>query len=74
MKVAFTTDGSWNAFDNSFDKKAYERICDEFRVSVHTNLRQENYLNQGLGTMYNYWTMDGYIPSTLGGQTMIKKR
>ena len=32
MKVALPTDDSWNAFDNSYDKKAYERICDEFGV------------------------------------------
>ena len=68
MKVALPTDDSWNAFDNSYDKKAYERICDEFGVSVHTNWRQEKHLNQGLGTMYNYWTMDGYHPlSWVGG-------
>ena len=60
MKVALPTDDSWNAFDNSYDKKAYERICDEFGVSVHTNWGQEKHLNQRLGTMYNYWTMDGY--------------
>ena len=29
---------------------------------MHTNWRQEKDLNQGLGTMYNYWTMDGYHP------------
>ena len=45
MKMALPTDDSWNAFDNSYDKKAYERICDEFGVSVHTNWRQEKYLN-----------------------------
>ena len=54
------------------DKKAYERICDEFGVSVHTNYRQEKDLNQGLGTMYNYWTMDGYHP--LSGAEYDKKR
>ena len=59
MKMALPTDDSWNPFDNSYDKKAYERICDEFGVSVHINWRQEKDLNQGLGTMYNYWTMDG---------------
>ena len=50
MKVALPTDDSWNAFDNSYDKKA----------------------NQGLGTMYNYWTMDGYHP--LLGAEYDKKR
>ena len=72
MKVALPTDDSWNAFDNSYDKKAYERICDELGVSVHTNWRQEKDLNQGLGTMYNYWTMDGYHP--LSGAEYDKKR
>ena len=72
MKVALPTDDSWNAFDNSYDKRAYERICDEFGVSVHTNWRQEKDLNQGLDTMYNYWTMDGYHP--LSGAEYDKKR
>ena len=71
MKVALPTDDSWNAFDNSYDKKAYERICDEFGVSVHTNWRQEKDLNQGLGTMYNYWTNAGYHP--LSGAEYDKK-
>ena len=71
MKVALPTDDSWNAFDNSYDKTACERICDEFGVSVHTNWRQEKDLNQGLGTMYNYWTMDGYHP--LSGAEYEKK-
>ena len=72
MKVALPTDDSWNALDNSYDKKAYERICDEFGVSVHNNWTQEKDLNQGLGTMYNYWTMDGYHP--LSGAEYDKKK
>ena len=72
MKVSLPTDDSWNAFDNSYDKKAYERICDEFGVSVHTNWRQEKDLNQGLGTMYNYWTNAGYHP--LSGAKHDKKK
>ena len=41
-------------------RRPYERICDEFGVSVHTNWRQEK--DPKLGTIYNYWTMDGYHP------------
>ena len=68
MKVALPTDDSWNAFDTSYDKKAYERICDEFRVSVYTNWRQER---PQLRAWY-YWTMDGYHP--LSGAEYDKKR
>ena len=38
---------------------------------MHTNWRQEKDLNQGLGTMYNYRTMDGYHP--LSGAEYDKK-
>ena len=39
---------------------------------MHTNWRQEKDFNQGLGTMYNYWTMDGYHP--LSGAEYDKKK
>ena len=60
MKVALPTDDSWNAFNNSYDGKAYEKICDEFGVSVHINWKQNLDSNGGLGSVYNYITMTGY--------------
>ena len=32
LKAPLPTDQSWNAFDNSMDAKAYEKICAEFNV------------------------------------------
>ena len=53
LKAALPTASSWNAFNNDYDKKAYERICNEFGVSASSNWRQTKYHNQGLGDMYN---------------------
>ena len=61
LKAALPTASSWNAFNN-YDKKAYERICNEFGVSASSNWRQSKDHNQGLGDMYNYFTGIGYHP------------
>lgn len=62
MSVALPQDRAWNAFDNSYDRRAFERICAEFGLSPHTDWRQKKSANHGLGTMYNYWTNVGYHP------------
>ena len=36
LKAPLLTAQSWNAFDNSFDKKSYEKICAEFNVDNKT--------------------------------------
>ena len=66
MSAAMPQDPSWNAFDNNFDQKAYERICKEFNVDINTDWRQKQSDNQGLGGIYNYWTNDGYHPFDVG--------
>ena len=71
MKVALPTDNSWNAFENSYEKKAYERICDEFGVSVHTNWRQEKTSIKGLVLCITIGQWIDTIHSR--GQNMIKK-
>ena len=50
-------DRAWGAFDNPYDRRAYERICNEFGVSPHTNWRVKA-PNNGLGRVYFY----GYVP------------
>ena len=47
----------WNAFDNSYDRSAYEK-CNEFNVDVHADWRQKQSDNQGLCRIYNYWAGD----------------
>ena len=46
-------DRLWDAFDNPYDQRAYERICAEFGVSPHTDWRQNLSENSGLGTPYH---------------------
>ena len=62
MNDALPQDKSWNAFDSSFNQKAYEQICDEFKVNKNSDWRQKVSDNDGIGTMYNYWTYNGYHP------------
>ena len=56
MAVALPQDHSWNAFDNKYNRSAYERICKEFNVDINAGWRQKQSDNQGLGLIYNYWT------------------
>ena len=60
INAALPQDASWNAFDNSYDRAAYERICKEFGIDVSFDWRQKQSDNQGLGFLYNYWTNAGY--------------
>ena len=50
MKAPLPGDNPWNAYENPYDRKAYERIADEFGVSVTSNWRVL-LPNGGLGTM-----------------------
>ena len=65
MSAALPQDASWNAFENSYDRVAYERICKEFS-NVSFDWRQKQSDNQGLGRIYNYWTNSGYHPFDIG--------
>ena len=62
LKAPLPTAQSWNAFDNSFDKKSYEKICAEFKVDNNTDLRQKLDANGGLGVIFNYITGTRYQP------------
>ena len=53
LSIALPQDKSWNAFNNSYDKRAYERICKEFNVDPQADFRQKLYsAGDGLGTVY----------------------
>ena len=54
-------DQAWDAVNNPYDRRGYERICSEFGVSPHSDCNVSG-PNQGLGRVYNYWTNDGYHP------------
>ena len=62
MAIALPQDTSWNAFDNNYNRSAYERICKKFYVDINADWRQKQSDNQGLGRIYNFWTGAGYHP------------
>ena len=62
LKAPLPTAQSWNAFDNSFDAKSYEKICAEFNIDKNTDWRQKLDANGGLGVIFNYITGTRYQP------------
>ena len=53
LGIALPQDKSWNAFDNSYNRGAYERICKEFNVDINVDWRQKLYPgSNGLGDVY----------------------
>ena len=50
--------GAWDAFDNPYDRTAYEEICDDFGVSPNTNWRLPGD-NNGLGSPPKPFTYAG---------------
>ena len=55
MSIALPQEKNWNSFDSNYhDRNAYERLCREFNVNVHSDWRQTEGDNQGLGMIYNY--------------------
>ena len=59
IQAPLPQDQVWAAFNNPYDRRAYEQICSEFGVSPHTNWRVKG-PNHGLGRVYNYWPKKGY--------------
>ena len=66
MAIALLQDTSWNAFDNTYNRSAYKRICNEFHVDINADWRQKQSDNQGLGLIYTYWINMGYHPFDKG--------
>ena len=58
MSVPLPTNNKWNAFDNNYDRGAYERICHEFKVDPNTDWR----ISYGLGkvhtTLHDDWVWE----------------
>ena len=54
-------DQAWHPMSNPYDRRGYERVCNEFGVSPHSNWRVKG-LSGGLGRVYIYYTRLGYGP------------
>ena len=65
IQAPLPLDQAWDAVNNHYDRRGYERICNEFGVSPHSDWKVSG-PNQGLGRVYNYWTNNGYHP--VGGE------
>ena len=53
LGIALPQDKSWNAFNNSYNRGAYERICKEFNVDPGADWRQKmDPSGDGLGVIY----------------------
>ena len=72
MQAPLVQDQAWHATNNPYNRRAYERICNEFGVSPHTDWRVKG-LNHGLGRVYEYWTNNGYHPVDEDGEYNPKK-
>ena len=59
IQVPLPYDDTWNAVNNSYGRKGYEKICNEFGISPNFDWRVHGH-NQGLGRAYCYWTNTGY--------------
>ena len=60
IRAPLPDDETWNAKENSYDRKGYEKICDEFGVSQNSDWRVGG-PNQGFGPVFYYWAIRGYI-------------
>ena len=52
LQIPTPGDQTFNPFNNRMNKKAYERLCNEFDINPKTDFRQNLDLNHGLGTLY----------------------
>ena len=52
----------FNPTDNNINMLQYQKLCNEFGVNPGTDFRFKGGENGGLGTMYNYWSRNGYHP------------
>ena len=53
MKCTLPQDASWDPLNNTYDRRAYERLCQEFGVDPKTDWRQKEYPHsRGLGDVH----------------------
>ena len=53
MEVALPQDEGFNANNNSYNRYAYENLCNEFKVSSNTKWTAHD-INHGMGQIYIY--------------------
>ena len=61
IQAPLPQDQVWDAFNNPYNRRAFERICNEFGVSPNIDWRIRG-PNNGLGRVYFYAHRLGYIP------------
>ena len=71
IQAPLPRDRAWDAVNNPYDRRGYERICDEFGVSPHSDWKVSG-PSWGLGRVYVYWTHNGYHPITDRGYDSSK--
>ena len=71
LKAPLPTDQSWNAFDNSMDLNAYEKICAEFNVDKNTDWRQKLDDNGGLGIIIILLSVSMNQSAHIAGQSLV---
>ena len=54
ISAALPQDNDWEPLNNLYDHRAYERICNEFRIPVDSDFRQKLDDNDGLGRIYQW--------------------
>ena len=65
IKAPLPQDQAWGATNNPYDRRAYERICNEFGVSPNSDWRVKG-PNWGLGNIYQYAAGVGYFQMYAG--------
>ncbi|GFS05150.1 hypothetical protein ElyMa_001192700, partial [Elysia marginata] len=77
IQTPLPQDQAWDAENNPYNRRGYERICNEFGISPNTEWKVSG-PNQGLGQVYTYWTNNGYHPAGVGeydpGEMSFTKR
>ena len=59
LRVPLPQDKAWSYHSNAYDKRAYERLCNEFGVKTTQDWRVKGH-SGGLGRVYIYITHMGY--------------
>ena len=59
LRVPLPQDKAWSYHSNAYDKRAYERLCNEFGVGTGEDWRVKGH-SGGLGKVYIYITHMGY--------------
>ena len=61
IQAPLPQDQVWDALNNPYDRRAFERICNEFGVPPNSDWRIRG-PNNGLGRVYFYTHRFGYVP------------